>query len=70
MCLTIDNASSNDICVEVLKSQLRLTCEGDYFHVRCCAHILNLIIKDGLEEVDEAIFKVKEYVKYCKGSQA
>ena len=37
MCLTVDNASANDVCVDMLKSQLRLLCDGDYFHVRCCA---------------------------------
>ena len=54
----------------MLKSQLRLVCDGDYFHVRCCAHILNLIVKDGLKKVDKVVFKVREYVKYCKGFQA
>jgi len=29
-----------------------------------------LIVKDGLKEVDEAVFKVRECVKYCKSSQA
>ena len=38
--------------------------------VRCCAHVLNLIVKEGLKDVDEAVYKVRECVKYCKGSQA
>ena len=70
MCLTVDNGSSNDICVEMLKRQFRLVCDGDYFYVHCCAHILNLIVKDGLKEVDEAFVKVRQCVKYCKSSQA
>lgn len=70
MCLTVDNASSNDVCLNMLKSQLKLVCDGEYFHVRCCAHVLNLIVKEGLKDVDDVIFKVKECVKYCKGSQA
>ena len=68
MCLTVDNASSNDLCVDMMKVQLKLLCDGDYFHVRCCAHILNLIVKEGLKDVDDAVFKVRECVKYCKGS--
>ena len=46
--LTLDNASSNDCFVELLKSQLNLKNallrDGEFFHVRCCAHILNLIV--------------------------
>ena len=68
MHLAVDNASSNDVYVDMLKSQLRLLCDGDYFHIRCCADILNLIVKEGV--VDEVVYKVRECVKYCKGSQA
>lgn len=68
--ITLDNASANDSMVETLKYDLDLVCNGDYFHVRCCAHILNLIVQEGLKEIDEAILKVRESVKYCKGSQS
>lgn len=68
--ITLDNASANDSMVETLKYDLDLVANGDYFHVRCCAHILNLIVQEGLKEIDEAILKVRESVKYCKGSQS
>ncbi|KAL2922049.1 putative AC transposase [Bienertia sinuspersici] len=67
--ITLDNASTNDSMVEGLKYDLDLVCNGDYFHVRCCAHILNLIVQEGLKEIDGAVLKVRECVKYCKGSQ-
>uniref|UniRef100_A0A803MZQ8 BED-type domain-containing protein n=1 Tax=Chenopodium quinoa TaxID=63459 RepID=A0A803MZQ8_CHEQI len=70
MCITLDNASSNDVFADVIKNELDLVCGGDYFHVRCCAHILNLIVQDRLKEINEAVVKVRETVKYCKGSQA
>ena len=31
----------------------------------CCAHILNLIIKDGLSIISYVIEKVRESVSYC-----
>lgn len=67
--ITLDNASNNDSMVDGLKYDLDLMSNGDYFHVRCCAHILNLIVQEGLKEIDEAVLKVRECVKYCKGSQ-
>ncbi|XP_059639299.1 zinc finger BED domain-containing protein RICESLEEPER 2-like [Cornus florida] len=71
--ITLDNASSNCSFVELLKSQLNLNdallSGGEFFHIRCCAHILNLIVQEGLKEVDESIIKIRESVKYVKGSQ-
>lgn len=43
--------------------------DGLFFHTRCCAHILNLIVQDGLKDIDECVKKVRESVKYVKGSQ-
>ncbi|XP_072951776.1 zinc finger BED domain-containing protein RICESLEEPER 1-like [Typha angustifolia] len=71
--ITLDNASANDLFVELLRSQLMLNdallCDGDFFHVRCCAHILNLIVQEGLKEIDDSVFKIRESIKYVKGSQ-
>ena len=46
-----------------------LLCVGEHFHIRCCAHVLNLIVQDGLKEIDEAVNKVRESIKYVRGSQ-
>ncbi|XP_023765160.2 zinc finger BED domain-containing protein RICESLEEPER 2-like [Lactuca sativa] len=70
--ITLDNAASNDVCVELLKNQFRLmnslVYDGKLFHLRCCAHILNLIVQDGLKQIDVAVEKVRDSVKYIKGS--
>ncbi|KAL0454721.1 UNVERIFIED_CONTAM: Zinc finger BED domain-containing protein RICESLEEPER 1 [Sesamum latifolium] len=46
----VDNASANDSAIYLLKiyaqRKKKLLCEGKLFHVRCCAHILNLIAQD------------------------
>ena len=68
--ITLDNAASNDVFADCLKGELELLCAGEFFHVRCCAHIMNLVVQDGLKEIDDAVIKVRESVKYCKGSQA
>ncbi|CAA7049020.1 unnamed protein product [Microthlaspi erraticum] len=70
--LTVDNATANDSMQEILKDRLNLdknlVCEGDYFHVRCCAHILNLIVQDGLDVISDALAKIRDTVKYIKAS--
>lgn len=46
--LTLDNASANDVMQAHLKRQLVLQnwllSEGEFFHVRCLMHVLNLIV--------------------------
>jgi hypothetical protein len=62
-----------DRCADLLKQKLNikkaLLCEGEFLHLRCCAHILNLIVQDGLKEIDNAIENVRDSVKYVRGSQ-
>nr|XP_028957589.1 zinc finger BED domain-containing protein RICESLEEPER 2-like [Malus domestica] len=42
---------------------------GGFFHMRCCAHILNLIVKDGLEVIGGGIEKIRESVVYWTTTQ-
>ncbi|KAL0002097.1 hypothetical protein SO802_015878 [Lithocarpus litseifolius] len=72
-CVTLDNASSNDVSIDMLRTQLinkkALVCNGEFFHLRCCAHILNLVVQDGLKEIDIVVQKIRESIKYVRGSQ-
>ena len=46
----MDNASYNDLAVKSLQDSIsvgrKLPLNGELFHVRCCAHILNLLVQD------------------------
>ncbi|WCJ28874.1 Zinc finger BED domain-containing protein RICESLEEPER 2 [Euphorbia peplus] len=68
--ITVDNASSNDTAIRYLKNETRHwkgTILGhDYIHVRCCAHILNLIVKDGLKDLDDSIVRIRDVVRYVR----
>ena len=72
--ITLDNASSNDVMQQYLKQQLSfngtLLCDGDFFHIRCCAHILNLIVQEGLKVANDALLNIRENIKYVKASEA
>ncbi|TYI60904.1 hypothetical protein E1A91_D10G136600v1 [Gossypium mustelinum] len=70
--ITLDNASYNDVMVSCLKNRFRanraILCYGALFQVRCCAHILNLIVKAGLELADDVVCKIRNGIKYIKKS--
>jgi hypothetical protein len=72
--ITVDNVFSNDTALEYLgKRSAHKPCailENQFIHVRCCEHILNLIVFEGLKGVDESIMKVRSAVKYVKYSLA
>ena len=71
--LIVDNASSNDASIKFLqivtKDWKETVLEHEFLHMRYCAHILNLIMGDGLKEIDASITKVREAVRYVKSSQ-
>ncbi|KAK9733116.1 hypothetical protein RND81_04G044500 [Saponaria officinalis] len=70
--LIVDNVSSNDTaCVELkklLQKKQNLVARGNYMHVRCVAHIINLIVWDGLKANKKSINKVRYAVKFSKSS--
>ncbi|XP_025881816.1 zinc finger BED domain-containing protein RICESLEEPER 2-like [Oryza sativa Japonica Group] len=74
MTITLDNASNNDTAVSNLKSKLaarkNAQFDPDYFHVRCAAHIVNLVVNDGLQQIQSLITNVRNTVKYFKKSPA
>ncbi|GAU45889.1 hypothetical protein TSUD_24910 [Trifolium subterraneum] len=67
--ITLDNASANDTMQKFLKEHLEISnsllLNGEYFHIRCSAHVLNLIVQDGLKIVSDALHKIKQSVGYC-----
>ncbi|CAL0327695.1 unnamed protein product [Lupinus luteus] len=46
-----------------------LLLNGELFHVRWCAHILNLIVQDGLKVASNTLHKIRQSVKYIKVSE-
>ncbi|KAJ0098135.1 hypothetical protein Patl1_28630 [Pistacia atlantica] len=69
--LTVDNCSTNDAVVgDQLKDLPRVSfmLRGSLFHMRCYAHILNLIVQDGLSVIGDVIAKIRESVAYWSAS--
>ncbi|CAI0448983.1 unnamed protein product [Linum tenue] len=72
--VTVDNASTNDGAIKHIirrtKETLGTVLHHEYIHMRCCAHILNIIVQEGLKEVDDAIIKIRNAVRYVRSSPA
>ncbi|KAK9213724.1 hypothetical protein WN944_005709 [Citrus x changshan-huyou] len=74
--VSVDNASPNEGALRYLIDRVKtwrddgLVLNGDYLHVRCCAHILNLIVTEGLKELEQSIVSVRNAVKYVRSSTA
>ena len=61
--ITVDNASSNEVAIDYVKKKTKerdsSILGGEFMHMRCCAHILNLIVQSGLKSIHESIAKVR-----------
>ena len=72
--ITLDCASSNDNVQNMLKEHLCLSnillLNGEFFHLRCPAHILNLIIQYGLKVASDALHKIRQGVHYVRASES
>ena len=72
--ITVDNASANDVAINYVKRKLKtwsnygLVLDGEFLHMRCCAHIVNLIVTEALKEMHDSILSIHHVVKYIRSS--
>jgi hypothetical protein len=66
--ITVDNARANDSTIRIIKDDFELRNEldvgGRLFHVRCCAHVTNLLVQAGLVEIGDIVDSVRQGIKY------
>ncbi|KAM2857619.1 hypothetical protein PS2_001838 [Malus domestica] len=73
--ITVDNASANDSGLRDLVHRISgwgihnaLLHDGKYLHMRCVAHILNLVVNDGIKMLNTAIQSIRNAVRYVRSS--
>ncbi|KAL0381115.1 UNVERIFIED_CONTAM: putative AC transposase [Sesamum angustifolium] len=69
--ITIDNCTTNDAMINHLLQKLPtkdMPLDGKVLHMCCCAHILNLIVKDGLDIISSSIERIRDSVIYWTAS--
>uniref|UniRef100_A0A1J3IT19 Putative AC transposase n=2 Tax=Noccaea caerulescens TaxID=107243 RepID=A0A1J3IT19_NOCCA len=74
-CITVDNATANTSALRKFKAGFlqkhgkdALVLNGEFLHLRCATHILNLIVKQGLMEVDDNINAIRNGIQYVRSS--
>nr|GMC63164.1 zinc finger BED domain-containing protein RICESLEEPER 2-like [Ipomoea batatas] len=72
--ISVDNASNNDVAVRIAKETFsrshKLPLGGKLFHVRCTAHILNLVVQDGLSTIKNVVDDVRNSVRFINQSES
>ena len=56
-----------------MKDQFSPRCKvlnNEFLHIRCSAHILNLVVQDGLKEHNESVIKIRNAVRHVRSSPA
>lgn len=73
-CVTVENATANSSALRKFQSEFSLVSEealvldGEMMHLRCSAHIINLIVKDGMADAYESVNAVRNVVVYVRAS--
>ena len=62
--ITLDNASNNNVAVDLLKQSIQFDLNGDLFHNRCACHIINLIVQVGVKSIRDDLESIKWIVGY------
>ena len=69
---TVDNATYNGTTIKFLQTVTKdwkgIVLEHEFLHMKCCAHILNMIVGDGLKEIDASIARVCEVLTKQKSN--
>nr|GMD96270.1 zinc finger BED domain-containing protein RICESLEEPER 2-like [Ipomoea batatas] len=72
--ISVVNASNNDVAVriatETFSRSHKLPLSGKLFHVRCIAHILNLVVQDGLSSIKTIVDDVRNSVRFINQSES
>ena len=61
--ITLDNVTANDKAMSEYKKRngnnKDVICHHDFVHIRCCAHVLNLTVKEGTTTAHGSIERVR-----------
>ncbi|KAK2646690.1 hypothetical protein Ddye_021885 [Dipteronia dyeriana] len=64
--ITVDNCSTYNSMIDKVKNKFsdKFLLGEKFFHMRFCAHVLNLVVRDGLKVIVDGIEKIRDTVCY------
>ncbi|CAD5333143.1 unnamed protein product [Arabidopsis thaliana] len=69
-CIIVDNATANTSAMTKFKKEMMqlngndaLILKCEYLHMRCAAHILNLVVKEGLTEINSSVEAIRNGIQ-------
>ncbi|CAL9012312.1 unnamed protein product [Prunus brigantina] len=68
--ITFDNASNNSSTIEQFKHVLHPSYGGNFFHMRCVCHIINLMVQDGLKVIKTQLQLIRDAIGYISSSSS
>ena len=65
--VSLDNASVNNRVIKDLRAALvaQMFFKGEHLHVRCAAHVLNIMVQAGLQSHTKCSWKSKGHYQGC-----
>ncbi|KAK4285003.1 hypothetical protein QN277_001756 [Acacia crassicarpa] len=70
--ITMDDVTGNDTALAYIKKRLKnweaLVCDGDYLQVKCYAHVLNLLISEGLKVLKNSFDAIRNAIRFVHSS--
>lgn len=70
--MTLVNATVDNTYVNYMNQRVNAwkgsVLDGEFMHIKCGAHIINLIVNEGLESMHDSIAAIRNYVGYIRSS--
>jgi delta 1-pyrroline-5-carboxylate dehydrogenase len=66
------NATVNDVVIDYMRRKFKdkraTILEGEFLHMRCAAHMLNLVVNEGLKRLGDCVSNIRNAVKFVRSS--
>lgn len=73
--ISVDNASANKVAIEYVKKKMinwdnKPFFGGQFLHVRCLAHIVNIILRSGLKTIEKSVASIRNAIRFVRSSSS